>query len=133
MNELFAIKPYQWNGLWVFDDPERGLLRESLIAGADTVLEAGTAHIPNRENGIVCVFASGPFPGHTISLRLVGPDDKMFGHNYWCEQFQVTAWLCPALLRYFPKAPRNLYVMFRAIQPNQPKGRNHEQERKNTH
>ncbi len=35
MNQIFTIKPYLWNGTWVFDDPERGLTREALVAGIE--------------------------------------------------------------------------------------------------
>jgi hypothetical protein len=27
-NSIFAIKPYKWEGLWVFDDANVGVVRE---------------------------------------------------------------------------------------------------------
>ena len=34
MNQINIIKPYRWNGAWVFDDADVGLNREPLVAGA---------------------------------------------------------------------------------------------------
>jgi len=29
---------------------------------------------------------------------------------YYSDQFKMESWLCPALLKYFPTAPREIYV-----------------------
>jgi hypothetical protein len=34
-NSIFVIKPYQWSGLWVFDDPRLGLEKEAFVGGDD--------------------------------------------------------------------------------------------------
>jgi len=31
-NAIFVIKPYKWNGMWVFDDERIGLDKEHLSA-----------------------------------------------------------------------------------------------------
>jgi hypothetical protein len=41
-----VIKPYQWNGMWVFDDPAVGLVREPFVAGVPQMIEQATADIP---------------------------------------------------------------------------------------
>jgi len=46
-NSIFVIKPYKWEGLWVFDDPAVGLVREPFVGCADTMIDVATAHIPN--------------------------------------------------------------------------------------
>ena len=33
-NSIFVIKPYKWNGMWVFDDERVGLDKEPFVAGA---------------------------------------------------------------------------------------------------
>jgi putative methionine-R-sulfoxide reductase with GAF domain len=35
-NSIFVIKPYKWEGMWVFDDPKLGLVKEPFVGGADT-------------------------------------------------------------------------------------------------
>ena len=60
-NAIFVIKPYKWNGMWVFDDERVYLDKEPFVAGADThpvglvptndPLEkrvAGPLHCPDR-------------------------------------------------------------------------------------
>ena len=37
-NSIFVIKPYKWNGMWVFDD-KRGPDSEPFVAGADTMTD----------------------------------------------------------------------------------------------
>ena len=33
-NSITLIKPYKWEGLWVFDDERVDLVREAFVAGA---------------------------------------------------------------------------------------------------
>jgi hypothetical protein len=46
MNSLFAIAPYKFEGLWVFDDSNAGLSKEPFISGADRILDVITQNIP---------------------------------------------------------------------------------------
>ena len=48
-NSIFVIKPYKWEGLWVYDDPNVGLDKEPFVGGADTMIDVATADIPNAE------------------------------------------------------------------------------------
>ena len=34
-NSIFVIKPYKWEGMWVFDDAAVGLVREPFVGGAE--------------------------------------------------------------------------------------------------
>ena len=38
-NQICVIKPYKWEGMWVFDDERVGLVREAFVAGADTIID----------------------------------------------------------------------------------------------
>ena len=42
MNSIFVIKPYRWEGMWVFDDPYVGLVKESFVSGAVTMIDVAT-------------------------------------------------------------------------------------------
>ncbi len=47
MNALFVIVPYKYEGMWVFDDPAVGLVREPFIASIDKMIDKVIANIPN--------------------------------------------------------------------------------------
>ena len=108
MNALLIIAPYKYQGAWVFDDPEVGLSREPFIAGIDTMIDKAVAGIPNAEKGFRAIFSSSPFPGANLKLEWRRPESG--GNWYYSDQSKTEGWLCPALLKYFPTAPREIYV-----------------------
>ena len=69
-NQIMTIKPYRWEGMWVFDDDRVGLHREPFVAGADTIIDALIAEkgIANAAKGFVAVFSGDPFPGADVEL-----------------------------------------------------------------
>src|SRR6266550_2249033 len=92
MNSLFVIAPYKYEGIWVFDDPAVGLSKEPFIAGIDTMIDKVVAGIPNADN------------------KLEWRRGESGGNWYYSDQFKMEGWLCPALLKYFPSAPQEIYV-----------------------
>ena len=108
MNAINIIAPYKWHGMWVFDDPHVGLVQEPFVAGADTMIDRVVADIPDAEHGFTLIFSSTPFPGHQYRLDWRRAGDG--GNWYYADQLDMEGWLCPALLRYFPDAPKQLYV-----------------------
>jgi hypothetical protein len=108
MNVLFVIAPYKYEGLWVFDDPAVGLSKEPFIAGIDTMIDKVVANIPKAERGFRAIFSARPFPGSQFKLEWRREDSG--GNWYYSDQFKMEGWLCPALSRYFPSAPREIYV-----------------------
>ena len=69
-NSIFVIRPYKWQGMWVFDDERVGLDKEPFVAGADTMIDTAVQlkGIPNAENGFLLVFSAGPFPDADFDL-----------------------------------------------------------------
>ena len=108
MNSLFVITPYKHEGLWVFDDPAVGLVKEPFIAGIDTMIDKMVANIPNADRGFRAVFSAQPFPG--ADFKLEWRREESGGNWYYSDQFKMEGWLCPALFKYFPTAPREIYV-----------------------
>ena len=108
MNSLFAIAPYKLHGTWVFDDPKVGLLQEPFVSGADTIIDILTEEIPDAVEGFKLIFSSQPFPGFSARFVLSRPE---YGGNWysWPER-GIEGWLCPALFKYFPAAPKEIYV-----------------------
>lgn len=108
MNSLFVIAPYKYEGMWVFDDPGVGLVREPFVSGIDQMIDLLVVNIPNAEKGFRLIFAPTKFPGHQAKLHWRRAE---YGGNwYWCDQFQIEGWLCAALFKYFAKTPPELYA-----------------------
>jgi hypothetical protein len=112
VNEIYTLNVYRHNRRWVFDDPERDLIKEPFVAGADTwfdVLLALTGHPQAKQVNVT--FSLNPFPGYIFTLTR---EVDEFGGNWYIasglEQVPMRGWLCAALYRYFPIAPEKIYV-----------------------
>ena len=82
--------------------------KEPFIAGIDTMIDRVVADIPKAERGFHAIFSATPFPGSQFKLEWRREDSG--GNWYYSDQFKMEGWLCPALSRYFPNAPREIYV-----------------------
>jgi hypothetical protein len=111
MNSLLVIHPYKQNGVWMFDDPSVGLVREPFVAGADEALDRMVEGIPNAESGVTAVFSAQPFPGfqHEFEWRR----EEYGGNWYYSAEYDMEGWLCPALFNYFDAAPQKLFVQIK--------------------
>jgi len=112
-NSITVIKPYKWEGMWVFDDDRVGLVKEPFVGGADTLIDLAVEkmEIKNADDGFLMLFSATPFPGAEVHLKWVRED--MGGNVYnWLDADQE-GWLCPALLKYFDAAPPELYVQLK--------------------
>lgn len=108
MNSLFAIAPYKFESMWVFDDPQAGLVQEPFVSGADTILDLMTETIPGAEKGFKLIFSARPFPG--FSARFVWNRAEHSGNWYDWPERGIEGWLCPALFKYFDAAPKEIFV-----------------------
>ncbi len=112
-NSITVIKPYQWEGLWVFDDERVGLDKEPFVGGADTLIDVAVQRkgITHAKDGFLLLFSATPFPGADFHLEWVREDQG--GNVYlWREEGQE-GWLCPALFKYFDRAPTKLYMQLK--------------------
>ena len=120
MNSILVLTTYRYNGLWVFDDDRVGLVREALIAGCPEILEALHAEykINDPDNGFNLIFSPTPFPGQQCKGEWVKADEE-FGGNWYRATLPngklQDAWLCPALYKYFPEAPKELYIRVESL------------------
>ena len=110
-NSIQAIHPYYHEGLWVFDDDAVDLVREPFVAGADLIMDRLAEQVPDVRNGFTLIFSELPFPGHQVSLEWM--HEECGGNVYKCNELDMVGWLCPALLKYFNDAPRELYAEVR--------------------
>ena len=108
MNVVNLIVPDRHQGMWVFDDARVGLNKEPFVAGADLMIDRLVAAIPEAASGFRLIFSATAFPGHMA--RLEWRREESGGNWYYSPDFQMEGWLCPALFRYFEKAPKEIYV-----------------------
>lgn len=120
MNSIMVLSPYNWNGIWVFDDARTGLVKEALVAGVPEILEAlhQEHKIVNPKAGFNLLFSPTPFPGHHLKADWVREGD---GGNWYKATLpsgvEQEGWLCPALFKYFPSAPKELYIRVESLPP----------------
>jgi pimeloyl-ACP methyl ester carboxylesterase len=107
-NIVIVIKPYWYQGTWVFDDESVGLKREPFVAGIPEMIDNLVKDITNARSGFRLLFSSAPFPGYQIELTRV--KEEYGGYWYRMKDQLTEGWLCPALFRYFETAPETIYV-----------------------
>jgi hypothetical protein len=107
-NSLFVIFPYRAERTWVFDDERMGLVREPFVSGIPEMIDTLVKGIPESESGFKLLFSAAPFPGYT--MKLIWRREEFGGNWYFAEQLEAEGWLCPALLKYFAAAPKELYA-----------------------
>lgn len=107
-NALFVIAPYKLHGLWVFDDPNVGLVQEPFVSGVDAMIDHLVADFPDADLGFCLLFSPRPFPGYQVVLER--DRAEMDGNWYRWDAAQMEGWLCPALFNYFDEAPPQIYV-----------------------
>jgi hypothetical protein len=107
-NAIMVIAPYRYNGTWVFDDSQLGLVREPFVAGVPAMIDWLVADIPDADQGFRLTFSSRSFPGFQKKLTWVRGD--MDGNYYKTDDPSMEGWICPAMFRYYEQAPPELYV-----------------------
>ena len=103
-----CIHPYMHEMQWVFDDPAVDLDKEPFVNGADLLIDQLVTGMEDSWRGFNLYFSDRPFDGYTVMLEW--DRQEADGNWYYCEAFNDYGWLCPALLKYFPEAPKRLYV-----------------------
>jgi hypothetical protein len=112
-NSLYVLRPYKYEGSWVFDDESVGLKREPFVFGIDDMIQRLVAAIPNAAEGFRLVFSPQAFPGY--AARLEWRREEAGGNWYFSPNFGIEGWLCPALFKYFDAAPQEFYAKAEAL------------------
>ncbi|MFC1657422.1 DUF6717 family protein [Candidatus Moduliflexota bacterium] len=113
-NAIMVIRPYRHAGTWVFDDADKGLLKEPFVCGVPEMIDRTVEGIPDAGEGFRLLFSAGPFPG--FQLRLEWRRGEHGGNWYYSSDLDDEGWLCPAMFNYFDEAPEELYVKAEALQ-----------------
>jgi hypothetical protein len=114
-NPLIVIKPYWYEGTWVFDDEQTGLHREPFVSGVPEMINEVVKDIPNARQGFRLTCSEHEFPG--FQKKLIWVRAELGGNYYRLDGTGMQGWLCPAMFRYFSHAPGTLFVKVDAITP----------------
>lgn len=106
-NAIMVIFPYQYEGVWVFDDPDVDLVKEPFVFGVPEMIDGLINDIPNAKQGFKLIFSKKPFPSCQRKLTWVREE---YEGNWYTISGTKEGWLCPALFKYFDTAPQNIYV-----------------------
>ena len=112
-NAILIIKPYWYNETWVFDDKRVNLYQEPFVAGIPEMINHITKGIPNAKNGFRLLFSANSFPGY--QMKLIWLREETGGNWYYLEDLKIEGWLCPALFKYYKKAPKEIYAKAEAM------------------
>ena len=109
-NPILVIAPYRHAGTWVFDDPRVGLQAEPFVSGIPELIDklVADAAISDAHDGFRLIFSAQPFPGY--QTKVVWRRREAGGNWYYSEEYDQEGWLCPALFKYFRRAPKDIYV-----------------------
>ncbi len=107
-NSLMVLMPYKHAGTWVFDDPAVGLRQEPFVAGIPEMMDEMVKDIPDADKGFRLLFSAQAFPGYSHKLSWRRGDRT--GNFYYSEDYKKEGWLCPGLFKYYPTAPKEIYV-----------------------
>jgi hypothetical protein len=86
--------------------------QEPFVAGADTMIDRVVADIPDAERGFTMIFSAMPFPGYQYQLDWRREEGG--GNWNYSAALGTEGRLCPALLRYFSEAPKQIYLQTKA-------------------
>ena len=107
-NSILTLKPYGYNGTWVFDDASVNLSKEAFVAGLPEMINHMTKDIPNAREGFRLLFSANEFPGYQLKIEWVREGNG--GNWYYSDKLKMEGWLCPALFKYFKDAPERIYA-----------------------
>ena len=128
-----TLYPYYDTGVkkecrcWVFDDPSQDLKAEAFVMGMSEMIEVivRANRIPKARKGFAMTFSDEPIEGADVHLywvrggKVIFTDSKTgkkkeYMAGNWYEGVLVgnymEGWLCPALLKYFPEAPKEIWA-----------------------
>ncbi|VAW64336.1 hypothetical protein MNBD_GAMMA11-902 [hydrothermal vent metagenome] len=101
------IYPYKYEGTWVFDELDIGLIKEPFVFGIPEMLDTLVADIKDASEGFKLIFSKKPFPGYQFKLTWIKEE---YEGNWYRLNNTHEGWLCPALLKYFESAPAEIFT-----------------------
>jgi hypothetical protein len=112
-NAMLVIEPYRQGNAWRFDEPLLHLKAEPFVQGMPEMIDKMVATLPGTNDKVRLIFSQHEFPGWQDRLDLRKEQDG--GNWYYNEQYHMEGWLCPALFKFFPRAPQHIYARVEAL------------------
>lgn len=109
-NSIFSIKPYKYEGTWVFDDERVGLVKEPFLMGIPEMIDEVLLNRKITTEAFTVFFSSTGFP--EADLVLEKQEEESGGTWYLNKSNESRGWLCPALFLYYKIAPKQIFVKF---------------------
>jgi hypothetical protein len=120
-NTIQVIFPYQDNGVWMFDDKSKGLVREPFVCGIPSMLDLLVGGIEHPDKGFALYFSEQQFPGFLFKAEVLGPEAGGYWYKVTIGGMEMKGWLCPALFKYFDTPPPAIYVKAEALSKAHPR------------
>lgn len=112
-NALLVIEPYRSGSIWRFDEPLLHLKGEPFVQGIPEMIDKMVEGVPGSDRAVRLTFSQRPFPGW--KYRLDRRQEQDGGNWYYNETWNMEGWLCPALFKFFPRAPQHIYVKAESV------------------
>ena len=111
MNTIFQIVPRKMKKapLWIFDDPQRGLIEEPFLEDASAALDK-IAESVGAKNEMVLLFSATAIPDCTTTVERVGSGEYAETAGAFYRFYGKKVWLCPAVAKYFRLAPEKIFI-----------------------
>lgn len=111
MNSVFILYPKRSSfGIWSFDDDVRGLIGEPFVGETNTLIDSmaeESGYDLDDNVQVALLFSNEQFPKYQCSLYL--HETSPGGSTYIDTARLLEPWLCPAMFKYFPEAPKWLF------------------------
>ena len=118
--KINMIYPYCVGTLWVFDDPDTGLVKEPFVKGSSTIIDLmfyriaeDPAYFLYREEGYATLLFSDKnvFKGSSHNVFFLERGKEEDGGCWYKEAVSgQEGWLCPQLFKYFDSPPETIYA-----------------------
>lgn len=105
MNQINTIEIYRYANTWAFTDAAVDLKHEPFVAGIPEIIDFAVGK--SCEQATI-TFSKKYFPGANITLTKL--KNANGGAHYKQHSADMEGWLCPALMKYFRRPPKNIYV-----------------------
>jgi len=112
-NDVYVIRPYRLtNDIWAFDDVRFGLQAEPFVGDTNLVIDKMLQRKGIQGEMFSLMFSRFILPNADAIFKL--KEKVETSAWYYCEEFNLPFWLCPALNHYFDKIPDMISVKIAA-------------------
>ena len=123
---IYLLQLYKHDGLWCFDHPDMGIEREPFVEGMDAIIDRlQDLHAPGCETPVLIFSEQLPVLGPSI-LLMHDHTEMRNGEPwnlYYAPGLELEGWLCPVMLKFYPKPPAELHARLRAEKMDAPAAR----------